>query len=370
MKKFYILTIIFVGFILFTAQLSIPYHQKKIYKTKPNNKNNVSDILSDSVLQEWTARYNGIGNLNEFGQAIAVDDSNNIIVTGYNTNSIFVIKYDELGATKWVNHYDGIECSVSNLAIDNLGNIIITGTVKDSGSYLDYLTIKYNSNGSQEWVQIFNGSGNGDDKAADIVTDLWDNVYVTGSSAGGNTSNDYATVKYSSNGTMLWVALFNGASNNGDYASALATDDSGNVYVTGSSTLSSTSYESITIKYDSSGTELWIVPTEYSAANDIAVSKTGNVYITGWSYLYNAFSCYMTSKINSNGQSKWTAYYQGPRNYIDKANAITIDSMDNVYVTGFSYAVNTNADYATVKYNSNGSRQWVERYTGTWEWRR
>jgi len=55
------------------------------------------------------------------------------------------------------------------------------------------------------WVVKYNGTGNGDDHSRKIATDISGNIYVTGLSYSG-VSNDYVTIKYSNNGTQLWVA--------------------------------------------------------------------------------------------------------------------------------------------------------------------
>ena len=66
-----------------------------------------------------------------------------------------------------------------------------------------------------------------------IGVDASGNVYVTGTSDGGGTGIDYATIKYNSAGQEQWVAR--GPGNGNDFASALAVDGPGNVYVTGTS---------------------------------------------------------------------------------------------------------------------------------------
>ena len=78
------------------------------------------------------------------------------------------------------------------VAVDGSNNVIVTGYSAGSGSGFDYATIKYSSAGVPLWTNRYNGPGNGDDTAAAVAVDGSDNVIVTGYS-----SSDYATIKYS-----------------------------------------------------------------------------------------------------------------------------------------------------------------------------
>ena len=89
----------------------------------------------------------------------------------------------------------------------------------------------------QEWASVYNGDGNLEDHSYSIAVDNSGNVYVTGYSDGGTTGNDYLTIKYNPAGDTVWVKRYNNPFENGsDQARSIAVDDSGNVYVTGSST--------------------------------------------------------------------------------------------------------------------------------------
>src|SRR4029077_7750140 len=112
-------------------------------------------------------------------------------------------------------------------------------------------TIKYNSDGQQQWVARYDGPVNYTDKATAIAVDASGNVYVTGASSSnaGAGGLDYATIKYNSAGQQQWVARYNGPGNYIDQARAIAVDGSGNVYVTGES-YGPTYSEYATIKYN------------------------------------------------------------------------------------------------------------------------
>ncbi|MDQ3623863.1 MAG: SBBP repeat-containing protein, partial [Verrucomicrobiota bacterium] len=285
----------------------------------------------------WVARYSGSAMGRSEARSIAIDGAGNVYVTGVSLGGFPVsrdyatIKYDAVGNELWVARYDGPPNAPANgadeavgVAVDDEGNVYVTGTSVGSGSAEDYATIKYDPDGNELWVTRYNGPGNGRDAANHLATDASGNLYVTGSSVGSGTGNDFATVKYDRDGNELWVARYNGPANLGDSAIALVVDAAGNVYVTGQASrfggLIPFILDYATIKYDPDGNELWV------------------------------------------------AYYDSPLSRTDRPNAIGRDPAGNVYVTGSSYerpggegGINV---IATVKYDGDGNELWVARYGG------
>src|ERR1700730_2186293 len=95
------------------------------------------------------------------------------------------------------------------------------------------MTAVSNGQVSQQWASRYNGPGNNLDVAYSTAVDASGNVYVTGSSMGSGTGNDYATVKYNSTGVQQWVQRYNGSGNSEDVPYSIVVDGTGNVYVTG-----------------------------------------------------------------------------------------------------------------------------------------
>ena len=100
------------------------------------------------------------------------------------------------------------------------------------------------------WLARYSGDSNEAyyDHATALVIDSSDNVYITGSS-GPLYSGDYATLKYDSSGRQLWAATHDGSGHGGEIAQAIALGDSGRVYVTGESPGTGTGLDYATVAY-------------------------------------------------------------------------------------------------------------------------
>ena len=309
------------------------------------------------VNQEWVARYNGTGDTTDFSASAAVDDSGNVYVTGYSygngsASDYLTIKYNSAGDSVWVRRYNGPGNDIdraASIAVDGSGNVYVTGISYDTGPIIACATIKYNPEGIQQWIRRINNRD-----GVSVVVDGSGNSYVTGSTYFGS----IFTVKYSPDGTQLWLSAYGSSQSS---SSSIAVDDSGNVYVTGSDWDGSASLmDYVTMKYNSAGVRQWLARYNSSdffddRATDIALDSSGNVYVTGSRHDENTYG---TIKYNSEGVQQWVATYYG-----NGASSIAVDKSGNVYVTGKSSG-GFNSDYATIKYNTDGVQQWASRYNG------
>ena len=304
--------------------------------------------------QLWVQSFTTIGE-GDAAVDIAVDDDGNVYVTGYNVETatgfdIVTIKYSPGGVELWVRRYDsGNGEDVPAAIASDASGIYVTGRSNSA-----ITTIKYDFDGDQQWARSYNG-GHGSDAPAAVALDAAGNVYVTGQSFGSGTNADYATIKYDAAGSELWVRRYDGPTtvpaSDYDRAAALAVDVNGNVFVTGNS-----SDDFATVKYDAAGTEVWV--RRYSGtggdwATAIAVDASGNAYVSGSSH-GNTTTQYdfATLSYDPSGTVRWTERYNGPGSFFDTPYSIAVHASGDVYVSGSSGGSTTALDYTTIKYAS------------------
>ena len=348
---------------------SVPLTGSDIYTIKIN---------SQGVFQ-WEATYNGSVDEHDYGIDIALDPSGNVYVIGESPGAVGVfgtgkdyltIKYDSQGNELWTQRFYGNPSfttknydSPNAIAVDVTGNVYVTGASWAEGqSNHDCLTIKYDTNGNLVWTARYDQAGPGS-YGKDVKVDGGGNVYVFGVGPD-PVLPEYVIIKYNSNGTEQWVK------NYGEYGvvpAAMEIDDDGNVYATGGD------QQFITVKYNSSGDSIWSAiftgPQSIARPSSLTVDGSGNVYVTGMA-VNSGFTGqeYATVKYNSSGQELWSAAYDGfgDDQFVTVAEAIALDATGNVYVTGISQGADwlqgDLTDYATVKYNNDGVEQWAVRY--------
>ena len=285
----------------------------------------------------------------------------------------------------------------------------------------DVFLAKYSSTGTVLWAARIAGTGTDNGNA--VATDSSGNVFVTGrysaaltlynagGTTGGTLTNTGATddaflAKYSSTGTVLMAVAI--ATTGYEQGFGVATDLSGNAFVTGnySGTLGSLPYiagqDAFLIKYSSTGTLLWAAQADAGSSNDfgraVATDSSGNVFITG--YYGAACTLYNTggttgatlaftggtqdaflAKYSSTGTVLWAAQIAGTTTSDDVGYAVATDSSGNVFVAGFYSAALTlyntgggtgatlansgSGDVFLAKYSSTGTVLWAAQIAGT-----
>jgi hypothetical protein len=345
---------------------------------------------------------------------------------------------------QWHTFYGLVDLNPSTIiTVDSNGNVYIAGYYDSEwlcvngtdprrhhtgNGQNDLFVIKLDSIGEYKWHTFFGGGGA--DGVAGIAVDINGNIYITGSSSsswqGGENADinpihayggyhDIFVLKLNSNGFYQWHTFY-GSSSNNDYGTGVATDNAGNVYITGYSNDSWTGvdennnevapihahagYEdAFVLKLNNSGAYQW--HTFYGNyhsddASGIATDSGGNVYVTGFSqydwgltqsplhaFTFEGCCDIYVLKLNGSGEYQWHTFYGAASGYNSniKATGIAADKAGNIYISGDSYyswlgggstpvnPIHAHSGYGSdvfiLKLNSDGAYQWHTFYGGT-----
>ena len=138
--------------------------------------------------------------------------------------------------------------------------------------------------------------------------------------------------------------------------------DSGYSYVTGYTADVSGSTMCL-VKYDLYGDTVWTSSFNgggqilENKAYAVVVDKLRNIFITGYATTADGIDI-ATLKYSQSGTQQWAEYYNDPLNLDDKAYAITLDSYNNVYITGYTTVSADETKYIIIKYDQNGNQLW------------
>jgi len=285
------------------------------------------------------------GFIDDYGTAIAVDESGNAYVTGYTWSTdydvtpgafqttkstttlsetdVFVTKLNATGtALVYSTYIGGISDDRGNaIAVDGSGNAYVTGYTESTdydvtpgafqttkGGGRDVFVTKLNATGTALVYSTYIG-GSASDEGYGIAVDGSGNAYVTGYAGSGydvtpgafqttyRGNLDVFVTKLNATGTALVYSTYIGGSGR-DEGYAIAVDGNGNAYVTGET--SSTDYDVtpgafqttngggrdvFVTKLNATGTALvystYIGGSSSEEGYAIAVDGSGNAYVTG-----------------------------------------------------------------------------------------
>lgn len=410
---------------------------KDIIYFETENYDKSSILIIDPIVRKWGTYYGDVSD--DFGTTSTIDkngfiylggatwSSNNIASGGYqNTfggalSDAFLVKFDSSGARIWATYYGGNsnEFGLSSSS-DNSNNIYLAGRTYSSNNiasnghqnnyvgFEDAFLVKFNSNGVRIWGTYYGGYSS--DRSFCCATDIFNNVYLTGSTqsdtgiAYNGFQNTYVNntdaflVKFDSSGIRKWGTYLGLDYNSTDESYGCATDFLGNVYMCGYTG----SYNGIAIgghqntyggaylvKFNTNGTRLWGTYYGFSCTGySCTVDKNNNVYMcgrigsdsliafNGHQNIYGGgLSDAFIVKFNSNGVRKWGTCYGGSGT--DEGKSISIDSNSHIYLAGFTTSFNNIAykgfqnihgggfyDAFVAKFDTLGKREWGTYYGG------
>ncbi len=373
----------------------------------------------------WAKTWGGSGPV-DVGDGIAIDGSGNVYVCGRFSSTVdfdpgsgvenhtsnggydvYLSKFDSSGDHQWAKTWGASYTDIGyGVAVDG-SNVYVIGAFfytvdfdpgsgvenhTSNGSYDVYLS-KFDSSGSFLWAKTWGGSSS--DFGYTVAPDGSGNLYLTGIFGGtvdfdpgsgvdihaSNGGYDVFLSKFDSSGSFLWAKTWGGGSVDRGYF--VASDGSGNVYVTGyfsftvdfdpgsgvDNHTSNGSYDVFLSKIDSSGSFLW-AKTWGGSGIDIGYSVApdgSDVYVTGHfngtvdfdpgsgvdNHTSNGADDVFLGKFDSSGDNQWARTWGGSGS--DSGYGVAADGSGNVYVTGyFNGTVDFDPGSGVDNHTSNG----------------
>jgi hypothetical protein len=323
-------------------------------------------LVIDPVLV-YSTYLGGVGDDQSTG--IAVDSSGNVYIEGYSNsadfllttlgapstsaNHVFVAKLDPTGSSLVYADYiggNGDDYGIG-LALDNANNVYVTGSTTSSnfptvnpyqavepGSYSGFVT-KISSNGSTLMYSTYLG-GSGFDQPAAIAVDTLGEVYV----AGGTTSQNFPVIN-----AYQATALANQTGTYGNYGfvskfSAAGSSLTYSTFLAGNSNVNQ-------------GCGSPCLPAPYTAVSALAVDADGSAYVAGTTNTYNfptTSGAYLAnnstqqdatvgfvSKFGSAGSLDYSTFFYPSSGNPVAIGAIAVDGSGSAYITGSAFSDGT-----------------------------
>lgn len=289
-----------------------------------------SNYSSFAQIPDWawtkspqeTASHNQGDYFFDYSTAIAVDNHQNLFLTGTFDDSLlifdhdslidktgpsrmFIAKYDASGKAIWERKTAGSSAVGSTLCTDTRGDIYVGGffisptivfgtdTFRNETRYGrgfgNLFLVKYNSSGQVQWAR--NSASGYTIRIQAMVNDQHGNICIAGNyygpiivfghdtltnsgkyKPGRPYSPDIFVVEYDSSGNLLWARNAGGAG--GEYVTGITSDNQGDIYVCGDFTSQYCSFGNLKLHTNGTVNENFLV--KYNAAGNPVWAKNGS----------------------------------------------------------------------------------------------
>ncbi len=333
---------------------------------------------TNQVIKIVTLKYNAAGDFmwsnlclpssysESMGYAITADNMQNVYTAGAlrkpnGTYDIIILKYSPSGSLMDSVIYDlGPSSNESPISIcrDSEGNVYVMGSVEENAVPARILAVKFNSQLNTVWSKILTGTSSLADMPVQMIMGADSKLILCAAINNNSSGLDYCVYRLDTNSAVLMQYSFNGSGNNRDIPYWVTSDNTNNIYVTGSSRNADTlgSEDIVSLKLSPNGSLYWArtyngTGSGIDYGTSIAADNLGNVYVGGCTDKSNNHLAYALLKYNSAGDLQWFQQYSKIEYSEDFVYSVAVDNSYNVFVTGISFDSLSDYDIATIKYS-------------------
>jgi uncharacterized delta-60 repeat protein len=286
---------------------------------------------------------------------------------------------DTCGDTEmqWFNTFSGPGTSHAqqglDIAIDPDGNVVVTGDAWLNFFRSSYGTLKYSPDGELLWHRYYLLDINQSSYASALAIDDHGNIYVTGEGrqgTGGSGFDTYCvTLKYSPDGTLLWEHVHAAPPSNSTRGRNLVIGPDGNIVIVGSAQIPFTDgqFQGFVLKIDPDGNTIWsreFLTSTWTVLLHIAVDSDGFISVGGSAGIWWSDTHLLVVRYAPDGTLLWSDITSGWGN-IEYIWDITVDDSGNTYAVGDLAVPNINYSFHLMKYTPDGVKQWGHTLTHT-----
>jgi len=308
----------------------------------------------------WARQYNGDNNTHDYLNDLKVTAAGDVYAVAYcDTLYLTTLKYSSSGDLLWMRKYRPAEGKAfgGSVEIDDFGNVFACGgEYLPAGPYYNPgVILVYSSTGDTLGIQTYEIPGT---LSVSFGQSVLKNgyLYVAGTCYRQDTDVDFYLMKTALNGDTVWNRAYDGGSQvslqRSDWFRFLFVDDEGNAFITGDSY--GKGHDFATVKYSPDGDLLWASRYDYKGFDDeprsMAVDVSGSIYLSGYSERAYGKGDFFTVKLNADGTAAWARRYS-PGDYYNCGNDVGVDGSGNVYAAGYSHSTYDGKYLTVIKYS-------------------
>ena len=322
--------------------------------------------------------------------SVAIQDDGKIVAAGFcndgSKNEFALARYDSRGTLDSSFNSDGkltasirsYDDRINSMVIQADGKILVAGQ-SSNASFFDFAMARYTADGYPD--SSFSGDGKlittlgYSESVCNSIAIQPDGKIVAAGSARNSSNADFALARYKTDGSLDnsldgdgTVTTAIGVDN--DVAIAMVIQSDGKMILAGSSSRQQTINEDFSLvryntdgstdnRFDNDGKLIVFLQSANDVVTSMGVQRDGKLVVAGYSIESSIKTVSAVSRFNANGDLDGSFASNGKLvtslgSTDDRINAVAIQNDGKIIVAGYSYN-GANADFALIRYNTNGS---------------